>query len=275
MKQKKKVLIIAGIHGDEINGVKAAERIEKRVNEFEKSRAEIEIISPANRRAFEKLSRNNPEDNLNLNRCFPGKAEGSNSEKLAYEIFKKLANCSFAIDLHSGSKGILQYPHARLRGMRMLEDVKQRIIQLASFSGLKFILLERGIKGNLQYEAAKQGVAVITLEAGEGGRASEKYARILEEAAINIIRKATELNQSRIIEKKEVKLIRRVKIKARQSGKLKILAKVGENVKEGKAIAVLNGKEIAAGRDGFILSISTKSKINKNDIIAGIAYEAC
>lgn len=268
-----KILVIAGMHGDEINGVKAAEMLRKRAHDFEKYGAEIEIISPANRKAFENLSRNNPEDNLNLNRCFPGKVNGSDSEKLAYDIFEKIKSCSFAIDLHSGSRGIFQYPHVRLRGMSMRKNIKQKIIQLASFSGLKYILLEKGTKGNLQYEAAKLGIPVITLEAGEGGKESKKYAKILERAVISMLKYAFGERQT-AGKAGKIKFVKRVKIKANESGKLELLRRAGEEVKKGEVIATLNGREIITSIDGFILTISTKRKINKNEIVASIAYEA-
>lgn len=40
---------------------------------------------------------------VDLNRCFPGKSDGNNEERIAHALVKELAGCEYVIDIHSTS----------------------------------------------------------------------------------------------------------------------------------------------------------------------------
>ncbi len=96
-KEGSKIFIIGGTHGNETAGFMAAEKL----LEFHPKSGEIIIIPKANKEAIEINSRTS-NNNIDLNRSYPGKLEGNDIEKLAYEIFAIIEEFDpdVIIDLH-------------------------------------------------------------------------------------------------------------------------------------------------------------------------------
>lgn len=95
--EKIKVMIISGIHGNEIGSIKAAEKIIKEKPDW----ANFIILPRANTEAI-KINARNPYYMNDLNRAFPGKSKGTDTEVLAYEIFKLIEKekPDIVMDLH-------------------------------------------------------------------------------------------------------------------------------------------------------------------------------
>jgi len=91
-------MIVAGTHGNEKAGIKAAEYLKENI-EIEKGT--LIIIPKANILACEENVRCFPPE-INLNRVYPGNPQGNSVEKLAYEIFNlmKRYNIGLLVDLH-------------------------------------------------------------------------------------------------------------------------------------------------------------------------------
>jgi len=92
------IMIVAGTHGNEKAGIKAAEYLKENI-EIEKGT--LIIIPKANILACEENVRCFPPE-INLNRVYPGNPQGNSVEKLAYEIFNlmKRYNIGLLVDLH-------------------------------------------------------------------------------------------------------------------------------------------------------------------------------
>ncbi len=96
------LVVTAAVHGNEYEGVEAIPRI------FEQVRPDflhgtLVMIAVCNMPAYEAGIRNSPIDGLNLARVFPGDAEGTITQRIAYWMAHKLIKPSdFFIDLHSG-----------------------------------------------------------------------------------------------------------------------------------------------------------------------------
>ncbi len=97
------VLITAGIHAAEYTGVEAAIRIGRTIDPAQ-VRGTVLVIPVLNRPGFyERSIYVNPEDNDNLNRLFPGKADGTWGERFAHRLLTEIVvRCDNAIDLHAG-----------------------------------------------------------------------------------------------------------------------------------------------------------------------------
>lgn len=96
--KKPTIMIIAGTHGNEVAGIKATQHLK---DNTKIERGTLIIIPRANILACEKSVRNFPHD-INLNRVYPGNAEGNEVERLAYEIFNlaKKYDIDLLVDLH-------------------------------------------------------------------------------------------------------------------------------------------------------------------------------
>ena len=103
-------LITAGIHGDEYEGPAAVAAFVEQLATIPFVKGLIAAIPAANPMAWRGAQRTSPEDGLNLARTFPGKAQGSATERLAASLFEVAAQADFLIDLHSGGVEYLFLP---------------------------------------------------------------------------------------------------------------------------------------------------------------------
>jgi len=127
------VLLMGGVHGDEINGVQIIRRIlEDKMLETLKAGSVI-AIPLLNVFGFINYSRDVP-DGKDVNRSFPGSAIGSLASRTASVLTKKvLPNVDIAIDLHTGGAERYNYPQIRY------SKKDKRALELASSFGAPFI----------------------------------------------------------------------------------------------------------------------------------------
>ncbi len=160
--------ITAAIHGNEVNGVaaihRALEDIDPRI-----IRGTILAIPGLNPSAIYRYQREH-EDGTDLNRIFPGDAQGNESEQLVAMITKKiLPHISFLVDLHTASFGRENSLYARgdLRNpvLQAMMEVLDADIILASSGGAS-TGVSNSAGRTLRTQAALAGVDCITIELG-------------------------------------------------------------------------------------------------------------
>lgn len=102
-KPGKVLAMVAGVHGFEFASILAAERLAERVDPAQLA-GTLVIVRVANIPGFEGRSPNvNPVDRKNLNRVFPGNAQGTQTERIADLIAREVvASSDFLMDVHSG-----------------------------------------------------------------------------------------------------------------------------------------------------------------------------
>ena len=95
------VALIGGIHGDELEGVAAVRMLIRRL-EASLECGSVRAVDVANPPAFAARTRTSPLDDVNLARIFPGRADGSPSDKIADLIVDAVIDGSdVLVDLHS------------------------------------------------------------------------------------------------------------------------------------------------------------------------------
>jgi predicted deacylase len=109
-------LVTAGVHGDEYEGPAAIAAVSRDLaNKSLRGRVLLApVVNPLARLTGTRLTQ---EDDKNLARCFPGRSDGSITERLAWAVFEHLLlACDFLIDLHSGGVEYLFVPLAGFYG---------------------------------------------------------------------------------------------------------------------------------------------------------------
>ncbi len=166
------VLITGGVHAAEYTGVEAAIRLGRSIAPNE-VRGTILILPLLNRPGFyERSIYVNPEDNDNLNRLFPGKADGTWGERFAHRLLTEIVTrCDNAIDLHAGDliEELTPFVIYRESGDATLDA---RITQMANAYGAPWAVKgsptgER--PGSLFAVACLNGVASMLAESGGRG----------------------------------------------------------------------------------------------------------
>lgn len=154
------LFVTAALHGDELNGCGAVRQLIQD-EDFTPLKGTIILIPVLNLLAFERHSRYLP-DRRDLNRSFPGSAEGSLAGRMAHTIFSEIVKrCDYGIDLHTASVRRTNYPTVRAD---MADPEVQRI---AKAFGAEIIINSKGPKKSFRREACKAGCATIIMEGGE------------------------------------------------------------------------------------------------------------
>jgi len=185
------VLITAGIHAAEYTGIEAAIRIGRTIAP-EAVRGTILVIPLLNRPGFyERSIYVNPEDNDNLNRLFPGKADGTWGERFAHHLLTEIiTKCDNAIDLHAGDLIEDLVPFVIYRETQNAA-LNGRIEAMANAYGARWAVKtaptgER--PGTLMAVAAQNGVAAMLAESGGRGLLIEEDVARHVTGVTNILR---------------------------------------------------------------------------------------
>jgi len=167
------IMIVAGIHGNEKAGIKAAEHLK---DNLYIERGTLIIIPKANILACKENVRCFPPE-INLNRVYPGNPQGNSVEKLAYEIFSlmKKHDIGLLVDLHESIEFYRKNP--KNYGQTVVIDSNDDyLFELSSFlveemnkgiieDGNKYQVLVDPIKGSTAYCAHHQlGILALTFE---------------------------------------------------------------------------------------------------------------
>lgn len=99
------VAVLGGVHGDEYEGVIAAAAIGRTLRS-ELVRGTVRVAAPAHPAAWTARTRRSPIDGADLARVFPGRADGSATERVAHAITEHLIRgADLLVDLHSAGSG--------------------------------------------------------------------------------------------------------------------------------------------------------------------------
>jgi N-alpha-acetyl-L-2,4-diaminobutyrate deacetylase len=152
------VLVSAGIHGDEYEGPAAVAALANTLKDHTLHGRVllVPVMNPLARLSGTRLTQ---QDGKNLARCFPGRQDGSISERLAAAVFEYLVTPSaFVIDLHSGGVEYLFLPVAGFYGG---VDPANASYRAAIRFGLPSMWQLPPTPGVLSYEAARLGKIAI------------------------------------------------------------------------------------------------------------------
>jgi uncharacterized protein len=160
------VCLIAGIHGDELNGIEVVRKVLEGLTPRRLS-GMVLAVPVANLHGFRRSSRYLP-DRRDLNRYFPGTSTGSAASRIAFSLWDGvIRHCNSVIDLHTGSFHRTNLPQVRT------DAGDPRSLALARGFGGALIINDGGQEGTLRRAARRAGIASITYEAGEPLRFQE------------------------------------------------------------------------------------------------------
>lgn len=198
------VLISAGIHGAEYIGIETAMTLSRELPPSQ-VRGTILFLLVANPpAAYTYTRRFVPEDGKNLNRMFPGKRDGTLSEKIAYTMEKELqSQADYYIDLHSGDTServmsFVYYPGAAK------EEVSETSRRMAEATGMAVRVKSAATTGSYNY-AAIQGIPSILMERGGQGTFLPEELKCYRQEVTQVLVHLGVLKEEVFIEKKEQK----------------------------------------------------------------------
>jgi predicted deacylase len=182
--------LTAGIHGYEYPPILALQRLQ-----VKKLAGTLIIVHVANMPSF--LGRTvyfSPLDGKNLNRVFPGRADGTESERIAHAITTSVIDkCDYLLDLHcgDGNESLRPYVYQTVTGD---EAFDARIAELVANFGFDHIVIDRARPKDraasmyCSNTAITRGKPAMTVEAGFLGTTDEKSTAAILRGVENVMR---------------------------------------------------------------------------------------
>jgi N-alpha-acetyl-L-2,4-diaminobutyrate deacetylase len=184
-------LLTGANHGDEYEGPLALYSLARTLDPKDVSGTVI-IVPAMNYPAFRAGTRTSPIDKGNLNRSFPGRPDGTVTEKIA-DYFQRelLPRTDIALDFHSGGKTLDFVPFcaAHVRADKALEAKGFAAVEAFS-APWSMKMLEIDAVGMFDTAAEEMGKLFITTELGGGGTSRAETVRIARRGVLNVLRHA-------------------------------------------------------------------------------------
>ena len=114
--KEKRLSIVTGIHGDELDGQYICYEVIRRINSHpEKLKGIVDIYPDLNPLGLDIGSRGIPMFELDMNRSFPGSENGTMIEMLIKRIVDDLSDADMCIDIHASNIFLMEMPPVRHR----------------------------------------------------------------------------------------------------------------------------------------------------------------
>jgi len=260
------ILVQAGLHGDEINGIEIVRRMIHQ-KYFNIKKGTIIAVPIMNVFGFIHFSRDLP-DGKDVNRSFPGSKSGSLASRIAYHYTSAiLPQIDLCIDLHTGGARRHNYPQVRYTQ----ED--ERSGQLAALFDAPFSFQADLISKSFRKEAFKRGVAAIVYEAGESMRFDDFSIQKGVKGILNILEHFGMSGPIFMEGSKTIYLDQRKWVRAPTAGMFipKILN--GMEVEKGQVIGIITDafahhfKELKSPLNGYVFCINNQAVVNQGDAL--------
>ncbi|WP_296705962.1 succinylglutamate desuccinylase/aspartoacylase family protein [Algoriphagus sp.] len=272
-KPGKVILITSGVHGGEYPCIETAIQLANEIDPAEVS-GSVLIIHPVNPAAFlARMQYYGPFDGKNLNRVFPGKATGTVSERIAYEVHQFQQAADFYLDLHGGDIHEGLVPFVIYSKLGSTEKAEQSRIASALL-GFPYVVGSISENGSIG-AAAQSGTPGFLAELGQCGRWSPKEVDQYKAGVLNVLR-SLEVVPGKTQEYEVEFLDKMLVTTSTEDGCWYPSVQLEEKVKKGQKIGEIRdyfGKvktEYHSDSDGVILYLVTSLAITINDPLAAI-----
>ena len=176
-----RVVFTAGIHGGEVTGVYVAEQLIEYFTHNPPLKGSVKILPRCNPTATRCLQRRSPFDSEDLNRIFPGSAQGSLSHRIADAVWHETADADYLIDLHCCGQHGLPY----LLG---IYDESQPARALAEQIAMPVAVQSGGTAGQLFTDSCRhRGQAAIIIERAFGPSSGAVNPVVAEQAVTGLL----------------------------------------------------------------------------------------
>jgi len=185
LKPGKTLVAFAAVHGDELEGVQAIQDVFRQL-ETDAMSGRFIAVPVANLPAFRAVQRTSPIDSLNLARTFPGRKDGSVTERLAYYLGELIIpQADLFIDLHSAAASLMPtmagYDASGTEASKASKDAAFR-------TGMPVVWGHADVgPGRTLYAAIERGIPWLYVESPSGRRVSNVELPNYVDALLNLL----------------------------------------------------------------------------------------
>ncbi len=276
------IAIVSGAHGTEYSSILAVERLIAMLDPAQMSGTAI-LVPLVNVASFEqKIAHVNPVDGKSMNRFYPGKLDGTQTERASFLMTKEVVEqCDHLIDLHGGDidESLRPYWYWTVTGQQSQDAISREM--LLAF-GLDHIIIsadrpkDPAASRYLENTASTRGKPSITAEAGHAGTTEPEDIGALVSGCVNVMRYLHILPGAPSVVEKPVWVEKVATIASDFTGMFYPLVKRGMYVEQGSRVGYITdylGRtifEAKAPEAGVILFIRAVPSMTKGETIANV-----
>jgi len=265
------LLFLAGIHGDEVNGVEIVRQIvAKGIN---KPEAGMVICIPVlNVFGFLNQTREFP-DGRDLNRVFPGAKNGSLASRFAYHFMNSIVpHVDYGVDYHTGGSSKFNYTQIRVNPQ---DEVS---LDLAKAFGARFIMHAPQRERSFRESVSRSGKKIMLFEGGKTLCLDKRVTEVGVQGAMRIMDhlKMRDFSEelAQIPEPQTPIVMKKQKwIRAKYPGMYRSYISIGNKVKKGDVLGSITDpygdfeRNVLAPYDAYIICSNHSPIVNQGDAI--------
>lgn len=277
-KGKKRICIVTGTHGDELEGQMVCYEMARLVQENIKLLdGSVEIYPALNPLGIDTIQRGIPNFDLDMNRIFPGNEHGTMAEQAAYRICEDLKGADMVLDIHSSNLYLRESPQVRINVLN-----EKQLVPESKHLGVDFVWVHDAatvLEATLAHSLNSTGTPCLVVEMGVGQRINHKMCSHLVDGIFNLM--ASMGMWSGEIKEMEEPIVCKGDLveflNAECSGVFLTDLRTGTNIKAGQSIGqivdpltgtVLN--DVKSPVDGFLFTIRAYPIVYEGSLMARI-----
>jgi predicted deacylase len=274
--------VVAGAHGTEYASIVALSKLIGRLDPAEVSGTVI-VIPLVNVASFEqKVPHVNPVDGKNMNRFYPGRADGTQTERASFLITREVVEkCDHLIDLHGGDldEDLRPYSYWTKTGNDELDALSREMVLAFGFDHI-VVSTDRpkdpAASRYLENTATTRGKAAITVEAGRAGTVDLEDVALLQDGCLSVMQHLKMLPGPPMPTRQPIWISSVKTVASEETGIFFPLVGRGDSVEKGTKIGYVTdvfGRTVFEARApaaGTLLYICAVPSMKKGDTIANI-----
>lgn len=182
----KRVCIVTGTHGDELEGQYVCARLAQLLQEQSAHlHGTVDLYPALNPLGIDSITRGIPMFDLDMNRIFPGSLSGTMAECLAANIIEDLRGADIVIDIHASNIYLKEIPQVRINEITAAE-----LVPYAKLLNCDFIWVHSAatvLESTLAYSLNSIGTKTLVVEMGVGMRITQEYCTQLVTGILNLL----------------------------------------------------------------------------------------
>ncbi len=183
----KRIAIVTGTHGDELEGQFVCYELNRRIKEHpEYLQGIVDIYPSLNPLGMDSIIRGIPMFDLDMNRIFPGYEDGPMAETIVKYIVDDLKGADMCVDIHASNIYLKEMPQVRIN-----EETKDWLVPYAKKLNIDFIWVHAAatvLESTLAYSMNQLNVPTLVVEMGVGMRVNENLGYQLVEGILNLMK---------------------------------------------------------------------------------------
>ena len=267
-----RLVCVAGIHGNEPEGITALVELWDEIEASDLA-GSLVLVPAANPPAFRAGERRNPEDPLDMNRIFPGRADGTITERLAHRLFHDVVDgADLVLSLHGWGRGALVVPYTEYPRE---SPVTQGSRDAAGAFGLEWIEAFDWPLGMLVAVCARHGIPAIEPEIGGLEITVSERRALYKRCTLNLMMHLGLLSGVPDVPS-TVRDVVRAQITAPAGGVIRRAVELGDAIHVGDPIATITDlfgqprSTVVSPLDGFVAALRLTGSIDPGEQVAVI-----